>query len=80
MKIEFIPREKAESIAQTKPYLLTQVTLSSQSSRFLMITRPGVLRVNFDLAILNEEGEILFLSDQSLEEDVTSFLDNGSVE
>ena len=75
MKIEYIPREKAESIAQTLPFILREVTLSSPSSRFLMITTPGVFKVTFDLAILDEEGEITFLSDPALESAVKAFLD-----
>ena len=60
MKIEFIPREKAESIAQTKPFLLSQVTLSSPKSRFVMITRPDILRVIFDLAVVDENEDLPF--------------------
>ncbi|MCI7607162.1 MAG: hypothetical protein MSS69_10485 [Spirochaetales bacterium] len=75
MKIEYIPREKAESIAQTLPFILREVTLSSPSSRFLMITTSGVFKVTFDLAILDEEGEITFLSDPALEPKVKAFLD-----
>ena len=74
MNIEFIPREKAESIAQTKPFLLSQVTLAPHSSRFIMIPRPDVLRVFFDLAVINEEGDIIFISDSSLESEVCEFL------
>ena len=73
MKIEFIPREKAESIAQTKPFLLSQVTLSSPKSRFVMITRPDIFRVIFDLAVVDENGEIESISDPSLEKEVCAF-------
>ena len=74
MKIEFIPREKAESIAQTKPFLLSQVTLSSPNSRFVMITSPDIFRVIFDLAVVDENGEIESISDPSLEKEVCDFL------
>ena len=74
MKIEFIPREKAESIAQTKPFLLSQVTLASPQSRFIMITRPDVFRVIFDIAVIDENGEILSISDPALEKEVCDFL------
>ena len=74
MKIEFIPREKAESIAQTKPFLLSQVTLSSPKSRFVMITSPDIFRVIFDLAVVDENGEIESISYPSLEKEVCAFL------
>ena len=77
MKIQYIPREKAESIAQTKPFLLSQVTISFPSSSFIMITREEVLRVCFDLAIVSRDGEILYLSDPSLEKVVSEFIEEN---
>ena len=46
-----------------------------------MITREEVLRVCFDLAIVSRDGEILYLSDPSLEKVVSDFIEeNRSVE
>ena len=78
MNISFIPREKAESLAQTKPFLLSPVTLSPHTSRFLMITTPGILTTAFDLAVINEDKEIEYISNKSLEGAVRSFLDSDS--
>lgn len=42
-----------------------------------MITREEVLRVCFDLAIVSRDGEILYLSDPSLEKDVSDFIEEN---
>ncbi|MGN1164013.1 MAG: hypothetical protein ACI4S4_04300 [Candidatus Ornithospirochaeta sp.] len=73
MNITQIPREKAESLARTKPFLLSLVTLSSLQSSFLMITRDGVLGTFFDLAVV-EDGEIVGISDESLRDEVEKYI------
>ena len=42
-----------------------------------MITREEVLRVFFDLAIVSRDGEILYLSDPSLEKVVSDFIEEN---
>ena len=73
MKITQIPREKAESLALTKPFLLSLVTLASPSSSLFMISRDGILSTIFDIAVV-EEGEIVGISDESLRDDVEKYI------
>ena len=73
MNIIQIPREKAESLAQTKPFLLSLVTLSSPSSSFYMVTRDYVLNTVFDIVVV-EDGEIIGISDESLRKEVEKYL------
>ena len=73
MKITQIPREKAESLALTKPFLLSLVTLASPSSSLFMISRDVILSTIFDIAVV-EEGEIVGISDESLRDDVEKYI------
>lgn len=75
MNISFIPRAKAESLAQTKPFLLSSVTMATDDTRFIMITEEGgIFTTIFDLAMVDEEDNIIFLSNEAHRSLVESFL------
>ena len=75
MNISFIPRAKAESLAQTKPFLLSSVTRATDDTRFIMITEEGgIFTTIFDLAMVDEEDNIIFLSNEAHRSIVESFL------
>lgn len=79
MNFSFIPREKAESLAQSKPFLLSRVTLSSPDTEFLMITRYSLFSTTFDLAFIID-GEIVYISDEDLRGGAEEYIRKGNQE
>lgn len=72
MMIEAIPREKAESISEYIPGLLSRILTASDNAEYLLISSDSVF-TSFNIAIV-EDGVISYISDESARRSAEDFL------
>ena len=70
--IEAIPREKAESISEYIPGLLSRILTASDKAEYLLISSDNVF-TSFNIAIV-EDGVISYISDESARRRSEDFL------
>ena len=70
--IESIPKEKAESLSQYIPGLMSRILTSSEESEYLQISSDSVF-TSFDIAII-EDGAISYISNESARKRRQDFL------
>ena len=71
--IEFIPREKAESLAYMFPSLLSFILTCPDDARYILVSSDNVLSVSFEIAIA-EGDDVIFATDPAIIPQARSFL------
>lgn len=75
MTIDYISKEKAQSLSYQIPRLMANLLSAPEECSYILISREKGFHTIFDVAIVLDK-EIIFISDESLKEDVLNFLNN----